>query len=341
MPERDAADGSALQPYWSGVIAFSLVRVPVSLYAAHRRSRPALRLVHDDGTPLSRRYVCPEEGKPLTSDEIVRGYEVEEGSWVIVRDEELDALEPAKSREIDLRRFVPRDALDPVFFERPYVLVPEPGAAKAYLLLARAMEEERRAGVATFVMRGKEYLVAIFADDGVLHAETLRFAAELRAPADLDLPEPALADVHRVAELERAIDGLSADGLDRSLLRDPHAARLSELIEEKLDAGVDVVEARRPEPDEPEVDLAAILRGRLSATAARDGHDTNGQDRDAYAAADAGGRTGRTTTKRAAVTGALMARTKAELYEQAKALDIAGRSAMSKEELARAIRERR
>ena len=141
-----------------------------------------------DDQPLVRRYFCSADGKPLTRDDIVRGYENDDGSFTIVADEDLDALAPRKSRDIDLRRFVKREEIPRQLLERPYVLAPAGESTKAYHLLAATMERAGKAGIATFVMRGKEYLAAIFAEGGTLRAVTMRFASELRTPDDVGLP---------------------------------------------------------------------------------------------------------------------------------------------------------
>ena len=140
-----------------------------------------------------RRYFCSADGEALTNDDIVRGYENDDGSFTIVDDEELDALAPRKSRDIDLRRFVAREEIPRQLLERPYVLAPAGESTKAYHLLAATMEKPGRAGIATFVMRGKEYLAAIFAEGGTLRAVTMRFATELRTPDDVGLPRAAPA----------------------------------------------------------------------------------------------------------------------------------------------------
>ena len=322
--DRPRTDGAPrVRPFWSGTIAFGLVSLPVGLYVAHRRGGVSLKMVDDDGTPLKRQYICPEEDKPLTSDEIVRGYEVEKGAFVVVTDEELDALQPEKSQEIDLRRFVDRDEIDPVFFERAYFLAPDRGASKAYRLLVKAMADGNRAGIATFVMRGKEYLVAILSEEGLLRAETMRFSDEVRTPEMVGLPEVGDADAKRISAMEKAMDGLSADELDRPLLQDDRDARILQLVERKLEEGVDVVEGpagEEEDEDQAPVDLMAVLKARL-----QEASDTGNGGPGAGAAAPAG-------------NGALMERTKAELYEQAQDLDISGRSSMSKEQLADAIR---
>src|SRR5262245_46887476 len=157
-------------------------------------------MVDEDGTPLARRYFCPEEEKALEWDDLVRGYEIAPEEYVVVTDDELEALEPRKSHDIDLRRFVPVDQLDPKFFERGYYLTPAGETTKAYQLLAAIMEKSGRAGIATFVMRGKEYLIAIVADHGILRAETMRFADEIRTPKDVGLPEKSRTKSAEVAK---------------------------------------------------------------------------------------------------------------------------------------------
>ncbi len=149
--------------FWSGSLSFGLVNVPVLLFPASRHSGVRLRLLSPQGSPLERRFFCPQDGKEVSPDEIVRGYELDDGSYIIVDDHELEAIEPQKTREIDLRQFVDLAELPPALLERGYYLTPLKETTKAYRLLAEVMERTRRAGIATFVMRDREYLVAIFA----------------------------------------------------------------------------------------------------------------------------------------------------------------------------------
>src|SRR5262245_49870459 len=144
-------EGARPRSFWSGTITFGLVSVPVDLYPAAREERSSLRMLDEDGTPLRRQYWCPKEERPLSAEEIIRGVEVADGKWVTVTDEELEALEPEKTRDISLQRFVPRKELPPAYFETGYVLTPGGRSTKAYKLLAAAMEEADRAGIATFV----------------------------------------------------------------------------------------------------------------------------------------------------------------------------------------------
>ncbi len=264
MAEEDEVPqgGGGPRPFWSGTITFGLVSIPVALFPANRSNRVGLRMVAPDGTPLERRYVCSEEEKELDWDEIVRGYEVEKGKFVVVTDEELEALEPAKSREIDLQLFVERDAIDPKFFERAYFLTPAAGSNKAYRLLADVMEDTGQAGIATFVMRTKEYVVAILAENGILHAETLRFEDELRTPKDVGLPKPAKPKPADVRAIEQEIEKKEKK-VDFSEFLDDYAERLEKLVAKKQRAGEGIVKRKETKEaaEEAEViDLLEVLR---------------------------------------------------------------------------------
>lgn len=253
--QEDNEESGELRPFWSGTVAFGLLSLPVNLFVASRRNRVALRMLDEDGTPLSRRYICSKDNEPLDSDELVRGIEVKENHFVEIEDEELDALAPEKSREINLRRFVPLDDIDPLYFERVYFLIPEEGAQKAYRLLAAAMQDTGRAGIATFVMRGKEYLVAIISERGILRAETLRFQNEVRTPEDIGAPQLPKADKKQVERFKKVIADLSADAVNEKELVDEKAHNLQTLVESKLTEGEDV---KHP-PNLPQQESAQVI----------------------------------------------------------------------------------
>jgi DNA end-binding protein Ku len=201
---------------------------------------------------------------------MVRGYETDSGDHVAVTDAELEALAPEKSRDIDLSRFVPVVEIDPMLFERGYFLAPGGASGKAYRLLAEVLERTERAGIATFVMRDKEYLVAILAEAGVLRAETLRFADEVRSAADVGLPRKRKVAAAKVKTLERAIAARAKESLDPDELTDPWSEELVELAEKKLRQHKDVVEV--PEDAEEEelaevIDLMEVLKRSLGGGA--------------------------------------------------------------------------
>jgi DNA end-binding protein Ku len=265
----DGEERSGPRGIWSGSISFGLVTVPVELLPAVHRERPALRLLSPDGVPLAREYVCPKDDKPLEAGEIERGFEIAEGKFVTVSDEELERLAPRRSRDIELTRFVDRDSLAPAYFVRSYFLIPGGEQTKAYRLLAETMEASHRAAIAHFVMRGKAYAVAILADKGVLRAETLRFGDEVRSAADLRLSKPEKVDQRRVAELRRAVKRLSEAAIDTEELADEEPAQLLQLARKKQKRGRDLVEvpelaegAEAPAGGDV-IDIMALIKQRL------------------------------------------------------------------------------
>jgi DNA end-binding protein Ku len=270
LPEETETAG--LRTFWSGTITFGLVSVPVALFSATRSRGIALKMVDKDGAPIERRYICSKDGRELDWDDIVRGYEVKKGKFVIVTDEELEAIEPKKTREIDLRTFVPLADIDPKYFESAYFLAPTGGSNKAYRLLAHVMEKGGRAGLATFVMRAKEYAVAIIAENGILRAETLRFPDELANPEELELPKRAKPKKAAVTKFERAIASRSGK-LDLRWLLDDYAERLEDLAKKKQRKHEDVIRVPEEEAAEPEggevIDLMAALRKSLGGETGR------------------------------------------------------------------------
>jgi len=323
--EEPTEETETLKPFWSGVVTFGLVGVPVSLFPATRGTTLRLRMVDAQGSFLERRFFGADDDNVLAADDLVRGYEVEKDRFVIVEDDELEALDPEKSREIELAQFVALHALSPLYFERAYFLVPDGSTTKAYRLLAETLAQEERAGIATFVMRGKEYLCAIIAERGILRAETLRFADEVRSPEAIGLPPRVATDATAVAQFAKAIKGLQAKTLDRAELEDDRSARIVELAEKKLKSGTDVVPASADAEEIEEsstnvVDLMAVLKERLQ-----------GKLRARAAPA------GRAAKPGAARADELEGKSKAALYEMAQSMAVPGRSAMSKAELIEAL----
>ncbi|HYX63320.1 MAG TPA: Ku protein [Burkholderiales bacterium] len=251
-----------------------MVSIPVDLFAGVHPRQTSMRMVDAKGRPLGREYYSEKHDKGLEADELVRGYETDEGKLVIVTDEELESVAPELSRDIELRRFVPKEQIAPAYYNRPYFLAPAGGSAKAYHLLAQTLQETGRVGVGTFVMRGHQYLVAILSDGNVLRAETLRFAAEIRSPGDVGLPKRSKPAAKDVRAFEKAIDSLARDELDMDELSDRYAAALEDLAEkkEKMHQGVVDIAAAAPEDEAEEgggkvIDLMALLKQRVGAPA--------------------------------------------------------------------------
>ena len=327
-PEQEAGGSSPGRSFWSGTITFGLVSIPVDFYAATRSSPSRLRMVTEEGHPVGRRYVCPLDEQPIEADEIVRGFQVESGQFVVVTDEELEGVAPEKTRDIELRRFVNKSELPRLLMVRPYVLAPSGSSAKAYRLLAETMEQSEKVGIATFVMRDKAYVVAILAEGGVLRAETLRFSDELRTPQSIGLPEAARASAAQVKPFLAAIDELRSDELDLADLHDDYAQELEKLAQKKLKQGKDVVRATEEAEGENEtfaapIDLVALLKQRLEKDGAVNDTQVGPKKK---------------RTPQASTGEDLNEAAKSELYERAKSLGIEGRSKMTKKDLVQAIR---
>ena len=242
--------------------------MPVDLFPANRSQRAPLRMLGPDGQPLSRKYYAEKTERDLDADEIIRGYEIKPGKYVIVTDEELDRLAPEKSRDIDIKLFVPEESIPPIHFDRGYFLTPAASSEKAYKLLAETLATEERAGIATFVMRGKEYLVAIFSEHGILRAETMRFADELRSPKEIGLPEKPKVPSAAVKKFEKTIRGKTRKQLPESKLKDEQTERLLKLVKKKSSSRKNIVEVEGGEVEGREpgkvIDLMAVLKRSLA-----------------------------------------------------------------------------
>jgi DNA end-binding protein Ku len=216
-----------------------------------------------DGEPLARKYYSEKTEKDLDADEMVRGYELDNGKYVVVTDEELERLAPDKTRDIDLTTFVKEDSIPPLYFERGYFLTPAGGSEKAYKLLAETMAKDGQAGIATFVMRGKEHLVAIFSDHGILRAETMRFPDEVRSPKSIELPATKKATPAAVKKFETLIKKKSKQKF--SPAEDQETERLLKLVKKKKAKRANVVHVSSEEPVEDNVvDLMQVLKRSLS-----------------------------------------------------------------------------
>src|SRR5271165_2383391 len=172
---------------WTGTISFGLVMVPVKLYSAvSRRSVRFHQLSGRTGVRIAQKRVDPQTGEEVPYEDIVKGYEIAPDRYVVVGPDELEALEPKKTKTIEIEDFVELSEIDPVYYDHPYYLAPGPGGAKAYRLLLEAMRETGKVAIARVVIRSKEQLVAIRPMGDVLGMATMLFADEVLAPDRLD-----------------------------------------------------------------------------------------------------------------------------------------------------------
>ena len=250
---------------WSGAISFGLVNVPVKLYSAVSRKTVRFHQLHEkDGVRIQQKRVCPEDGEEVSYDDIVKGYEISPGRHVIVTPEELEGVDPKKTRTIDIEDFVNLDEIDPIYYDAAYYLVPDKGADKAYNLLLQAMRDDGRVAIARVVIRTKEHLTAIRPTGDVMTMATMLFADEVVPPDRLD----ELADKDEGAskrELDMArqlIDSLASD-FEPDKYRDEYRERVLDLIERKAE-GEEIAVQPAEEPERVP-DLMAALEASISA----------------------------------------------------------------------------
>jgi DNA end-binding protein Ku len=251
---------------WSGAISFGLVNIPVKLYSAVARKTVRFhQLDEGDKGRIQQKRVNPRTGEEVPYENLVKGYEIGPDRFVVVTPDELDALQPEKTRTIDIEDFVDLDQIDPIFYDHPYYLAPDTGATKAYRLLLDAMRESGKVGIARVVLRSKEHLVAIRPRDGVLTMETMLFADEVMSPDSLDeVPADGKAKATK-KELEMArqlIDSLSGD-FEPGKYRDEYREAVLDLIERKAEGEEIVLEAPAPEPKKVP-DLMAALEASIA-----------------------------------------------------------------------------
>jgi DNA end-binding protein Ku len=258
------------QAIWTGTISFGLVTVPVRLVSATKSQDVRFnQLEAETGARIRYRRVSEQSGEEVPNERIVKGYELEPGRYVVVEGEELAALAPKATRQIEIEDFVDLADIDPVYFEQPYYLAPDKQAAKAYRLLADVMQELGKVAVGRFVLRSKEALVAIRPIDGVLCLETMRYADEVLAP-DSVLPDLGDAAPPTARELEMArqlVQSLAAE-FDPEKYHDEYRQELLSLIDRKA-AGEEIVASVAPEEPAKVLDLMAALEASLARTGAR------------------------------------------------------------------------
>jgi len=255
---------------WSGSISFGLLNVPVKLYSAVSKQTVRFRELREgDGSRVKHKRVAESDGKEVPYEKIVKGYEYAPDQYVVLGRDELSELEPQRSRTIEIQDFVDLDDIDPIYFEQPYYLGPDKGAARAYALLVQAMKESRKVAIARFVLRNKEHLAAIRPMDDVLTLTTMRFHDEVTSPSDLDgevfeEEKPKKPEKRELEMAKQLIESLAGNFKPNSY-RDEYREELLDLLERKAE-GKEVVSAPTEEPKPTKApDLMAALEESLAA----------------------------------------------------------------------------
>ena len=321
---------------WSGFLSFGLVNVPVGLYPATADHTIHFNQLHKD-TSHRIRYKKVDEvtGDEVGTQDIVNGFPLGGGEYVVVTRDELKEAAPGKSETIEISDFVDLDEIDPVHFRQTYYLAPRgKGADRAYALLRQAMHETGKVGIATMVLRDKEHLVAVRPGDDVLILETMYFADEIRSPREEleTLPEDASFQGRELEVAKRLVESLTVPW-EPGEYHNTYRARVEELIERKREGQAVVFEAERPKSNV--IDLMAALEASVAKMGS--GAAGGGESRDAGTGSSAGGSSAGGSGTGGSGSPDLSALSKADLLARAAELDIPGRSKMSKPELSKAI----
>jgi DNA end-binding protein Ku len=269
------------RPVWTGNITFGLVNVPVVLYSAERRADLNLRLI-DSRNDAQVRYerVNDETGEEVPWNSTVKGYEYDGGSLVLLSDEELEHASPELTRTIDVEQFVASDEIDPIYYDKPYYLIPGKGGAKGYALLRDALKDSERVGIATVVIRTRQYVAALRPYEQALLLQLLRFEQELRDVKDFDFPETEVHKLHPSRQERQMamqlIDGLT-DKWRPEQYHDQYHDAVMKIIKDKIASGeTDVAPPHHEETEEQEepatINFIEVLRRSVEQTGRKSHH---------------------------------------------------------------------
>ena len=253
---------------WNGCLSLQALNVPVKLYTATEPKSVSFRERHlTDGAPIEHRRIDPRTGEEVPYDDIVKGYEIKKGRWVVLTKEEIAAAAGKGDKVLELSHFVPGDEIDPVFYDSAYYVEPREGGEKAYRLIAQALEKSGRVGVGRFVLRTRERLVALRPKDGTLVLQTMRFNDELVPAGDLDLPKPKKAPTKKEVEMAAALISSLEAGWKPEKFEDSYRAAVLKLVRAKA-KGKSIEPVKAEERDEETPDLMAALQASLGKKAA-------------------------------------------------------------------------
>jgi len=252
---------------WSGAISFGLVNVPIKLYSATSPKTVRFHQLHArDGVRIQQKRFCPADGEEVPYEDVVKGFEIAPDRYVIVRQDELDALDPRHTKTIDIEAFVQLADIDPVYYDSAYHVAPATGGAKPYALLLSAMEQAGKVAIGRFVLRTRQQLCALRPANGVLMLSTMLFGDEVNSPERLDELEDVgeiEANEREVAMAGQLIESLSTP-FDPTAYRDEYRERVLDLIDRKA-AGEEVAVQPAAAAPAPVPDLMAALEASVAA----------------------------------------------------------------------------
>jgi DNA end-binding protein Ku len=247
---------------WSGYLTFGLISMPVRLFSGARSSSISFHMLHrDDKVRVKQQLICPEEGKVVERNEIVKGYEYRKGEYVVIEPDEIKKIEPKTAKSMEILEFVKSEEVDPIFFDASYYLVAEEAGRRPYALLTRALEETDYVAIAKLTMHNREYTVFLRPYQGGLMLHTMYYSDEIRevenfGHPDVDLKEAEVKVAHQLIEA-------LADKFDPKKYHDTFEENLKKLIQARLEGG-EVAAVEKPKKLAPVVDLMSALKQSLA-----------------------------------------------------------------------------
>jgi DNA end-binding protein Ku len=256
-----------MRAIWKGSISFGLVNIPIALYPATRKEELKFRLLRGtDLSPVNYKRVAEKDGKEVPWNQIVKGYEYEKGKYVVLKDDDFQRVDLEATQTVDIQDFVDQSEIDPMFFYKPYYLEPQKGGDKAYVLLRDTLKKTGKVGIAKVVIKTRQYLAGVKAEDDVLVLELMHFAEELAEADKLNVPRK-LEPAKREIDMATALVNSMSSKWDPTKYRDDYRDALMEVIEEKVEAGGKEIEEKpkkKAPPSTKVIDLVAVLQESLN-----------------------------------------------------------------------------
>jgi len=250
-----------MRSIWTGTIGFGLVNIPVSLYPGTQDHNLDLDMLHKtDLSPIRYAKICKADGKELEAKDIVKGFEVADGEYVTLTDEDFKKAAAEKSSWIEILQFCDADEIDSVYYDKPYYLEPAKGGDRAYALLCDALRKSNKVGIAKFVLRNREHLAILKPSENLIILNQMRFHEQVREATELKLPELETSD----RELGMAIDLIKSltDKFDPAAFRDEYVDNLKAVIDSKSNGNVIPMKSAKHQPSNVK-DLMSLLKASL------------------------------------------------------------------------------
>jgi len=258
-----------MRSLWKGSISFGLVNIPVSLYPATRREELSFRLLRStDLSPVNYKRVAEKDGREVPWDKVVKGYEYQKGKFVVLKDSDFRRVDIEATQTVDIMDFVVLSEVNPMYFQKPYFLVPEKSGAAAYALLRDVLAETKKAGIAKVVIRTRQHLAAVKVQQQALVLEIMHFVDELVEVHELSIPVSKAGTKSREINMAKALVEQMTEKWEPTRYTDDYSSALMSLIKDKIAHGDKATTAPRKLPKETKViDLAAVLKESLSQAA--------------------------------------------------------------------------